>query len=274
MTMNRRYQLSTAFRTPSVTKTDPNGKITGYNYNDPLDRLRFLTPPSGAVTAYVYTDTPGSVKLATIVPQNSCSDNLPRVSEVSYDGLGREATTRVQQDAAHWIYTIRQYDALGRIHKVSKPNTTGAAEPATVTAYDALGRVTAVTSPGGAVSTWSYSGAETTFGDGAGRGRRRSQVDGLGRLLEVVENPGGLAHLRNQLHLRHSGSPDGREPVGSVQTFCLRPAGPVDQRHQPGERDRDLRLRQQRQPDEPGAGDGDGDNGLRRWEPAADQELQ
>jgi len=48
-----------------------------------------------------------------------------------------------------------------------------------------------VTTPGGAVSTWNYSGAETMFVDGAGKGQRRSRVDGLGRMVEVVENPGG-----------------------------------------------------------------------------------
>jgi len=83
------------------------------------------------------------------------------------------------------------YDALGRISSVSNPYHPGDAMYWTTTSYDALGRATQVTMPGGASTTTSYAGNQTTVTDAAGK-KRVMTNDALGRLTQVVEDPAGL----------------------------------------------------------------------------------
>jgi len=115
---------------------------------------------------------------------------------VLYDGLGRTIETRQYETATVYVMTKRTYDALGRLSRVSNPYRTGTPSW-TETAYDALGRVTSVkTLADNAAVTTSYSGNTVTVTDQAGKDRQ-STTDALGRLIQVVEDPGtgGLGYV-------------------------------------------------------------------------------
>src|SRR5205823_12031716 len=91
---------------------------------------------------------------------------------------------------------------LGRAYQVynstrCNPPTTNCGESTwgyTTYGYDALGRTAQVTQPDGSIITTSYSGNITTVTDEAGK-KRQSTTDGLGRLTQVVEDPGASPHL-------------------------------------------------------------------------------
>ncbi len=92
------------------------------------------------------------------------------------------------------------YDALGRVASVSNPyRTTGdATYGVTSYQYDTLGRVTKVIPPDGSSSanniSASYASNTATVTDQAGK-KRQSTIDGLGRLTQITEDPGGLGYV-------------------------------------------------------------------------------
>ncbi len=60
--------------------------------------------------------------------------------------------------------------------------------------YDALNRSTKTTAADGSVSTTAYAGNTTTFTDPAGK-TREAINDGLGRVAQLIEDPGNSPHL-------------------------------------------------------------------------------
>ena len=135
-----------------ISSTDPNGKITTAGYaNDPLDRLRTVTRPTGGgTTTYTYGDEPGNIFLRTETTQSP----TPTMDVTSnLDGYGR--TTRSSQlEGATSILVDTEYDALGRVSRVSNPYRSGDSIHWTTTAYDLLGRSLTVTTPGNAVTSY------------------------------------------------------------------------------------------------------------------------
>lgn len=90
------------------------------------------------------------------------------VSYQYFDGLGRPDRSFLYEggSSAQFLTSDTQYDALGRVWKVSDPHrTTGSDQPVdqqqawTTTEYDALGRVRCVTTPDGAKVYTLYGGA-------------------------------------------------------------------------------------------------------------------
>src|SRR5258708_514226 len=96
-------------------------------------------------------------------------------------------------------FSVTAYDALGRTHTLYNPTrcttpTTNCGESTwgySTYAYDALGRTTSVTAPDGQATTTNYSANCTTTTDPAGKARKAC-MDGLGRLIQVFEDPAGL----------------------------------------------------------------------------------
>jgi YD repeat-containing protein len=89
-----------------------------------------------------------------------------------------------------------QYDGMGRVSMVSNPYTASATDW-TTTSYDTLGRVQSVTRPGSSVvavvygvSTSGPAGLSTKVTEGGKS--RTTYTDGLGRLIQVKEDPDGL----------------------------------------------------------------------------------
>jgi RHS repeat-associated protein len=177
-----------------VDGEDPNGvKASGY-YNDLLDRptqiVRAVGLSVSSQTSFFYDDIDHSITTSSDL--SGFNDNRLK-SRIIYDGLGRTIETRNYESLSAYITTEQNYDAMGRVKQVSNPYRPGETINWTTTEYDALGRVIRVILPGGAVIQTVYSGNQTTVTDPAGK-LRRSVTDGLGRLVSVVEDPGGLGY--------------------------------------------------------------------------------
>jgi YD repeat-containing protein len=114
----------------------------------------------------------------------------------AYDGLGRPTQSRLLEPSGDYTATDQTYDGLGRRKQVSSPHRSAENAEWTTTLYDSLGRLASVSMPGGAAVTTTYIGSQVTVSDPAGK-VRRTVYDALGRVVQVIEDPGGLNHLTN-----------------------------------------------------------------------------
>jgi len=182
-----------------VDVEDANGIVsTGY-YDDLLDRPSQLIRANngGADTrsqmTFGYDDT--NHIITSTGDQATYGDNLLK-SQTLYDGLGRTTEKRQYEGGTNYIAVQTQYDALGRPYKGSNPFRPWQSETAVwmTSAFDALGRVTSVTTADSAAVSTSYSGNTVTVTDQAGKARK-SVTDGVGRLVEIYEDPSSLNYL-------------------------------------------------------------------------------
>lgn len=189
------YDFSTGL---VISSTDANNQTTSYVYDDSLNRPTTVTRPTGGgSTTYIYDDTPGGVYVGTLTTQSA---SVTFESYQRFDGFGRpyrSFQSEYSDPAQPWLTSDTQYDALGRVWRVSdtyrSSGSASAINPSgiwTTSAYDALGRVTSVTTSDNAVVVTSYSGNQVTVTDQAGK-KRSSVTDALGRLTQVIEDPGG-----------------------------------------------------------------------------------
>jgi RHS repeat-associated protein len=188
----------------AVTTTDANNKTTSYFYTDDggaldsLQRLRRVTLPEGlGETKYEYGDAPGDLYTRTLTKQNATTW---LESRTNFDGLGRPWRSGHKEGPSSWSVKDAEYDALGRVKRVTNPyfaaNLSGATPGNaawTTTTYDDLNRVLTVTTPDGATVETTYSGNLVTVKDQANK-KRRSVTDALGRLANVIEDPDGVAY--------------------------------------------------------------------------------
>ncbi|MDQ3649588.1 MAG: hypothetical protein M3458_04765 [Acidobacteriota bacterium] len=193
------YDFTTGLVTSS---TDANGYTTAFNYDDPLNRLKFVTRPAGGGwTAYEYNRNAFG---DYVHEQTAQSASVTLSAYRFYDGLGRPSRSFIydpQDTTSPYLTTNTQYDATGRVKRVSNPyRTTGSdSDPNAATVqwttsqYDALGRVITVTTPDNAQVVSSYSGNQVTVTDQANKSRR-SVTDALGRLTSIVEDPHGVPY--------------------------------------------------------------------------------
>ena len=186
-----------------ASSTDQNSQVTSYFYgegSDELDRLTGINYPdctscSSAThsVTHVYDDaapTPSvtTTKLATPDPS--------MVSETIMDGLGHAIETLVTSVTPN-IRTDTAFDGLGRVHTVSNAYYVGSSSPSdgtTTYTYDAVGRTTNVQYADANNAATSYAANCATVTDPATK-KRQSCSDGLGRLTQVTEDPGGLGYV-------------------------------------------------------------------------------
>ena len=177
----------------ATTIFDVDQVATSAVYNDAFERLTSVNAANLVQTTYGY---PNLTTEVTHHDVNSFGDGM-NVSEVLYDGLGRQFENRQYVDtdtcsSGGFVSVQKQYDALGRVWTVSNPFcATGSSDspPAsslTTTAYDALGRVLLVTSPDGAQTQTSYVGNVATIQDAANN-KRGLTTDAFGRTTQAVE---------------------------------------------------------------------------------------
>jgi RHS repeat-associated protein len=176
-----------------VNAKDTNGTVYSGYYNDLLDRptqmvSAYADTALRTQTRFIYDDV--NKTITTTSDRSTYDDDLLK-SAVIYDGLGRTVETRQYEDATNFIKTEQQYDGMRRVSKKSNPYRPNAGETAqwTQTTYDELSRVTQVLTPDGAKVLTSYSGNVVTVRDQANKDRS-STTDALGRLIQVIEDPG------------------------------------------------------------------------------------
>jgi RHS repeat-associated protein len=201
---------------------DQNNVTGSIYYDDALDRptknIKAVGTSFAGHTRYIYNDNAIAVdgnpahSITTISDKNSIgeSDSGNGLKSIAfYDGLGRTLRKAVYEgntgEDNTWLVTDTQFDALGRISKVSNPYRLNAPDGAsatsewTATEYDARSRVIRVTTPDGAHVDMVYAGNQVTVTDQAGK-KRRSETDALGRLTKVTEDPSGLNYGTTYLY--------------------------------------------------------------------------
>jgi YD repeat-containing protein len=195
-----------------TSHTDQNSQPTTFGY-DSMRRLTGVTYPTGGGSeTYQFNDS-SFPRSFTYTRTISATTNLVQVRTV--DGLGRPIQTALTSDPDGTTYTARAYDPLGGVSQVYNPTrcstpTTNCGESTwgvTTNFYDALGRTCLVVPPDGTLPSGnpcasqpsntvftSYAGNTTTVTDQASK-RRQTTTDGLGRLTQVTEDPGGLGYI-------------------------------------------------------------------------------
>jgi RHS repeat-associated protein len=194
------------FFTGLVTEEmNPDGVRITYEYDDAL-RLTSVTNQNTEAVAETHFDQDNFENdLLSYVSKTSYDDRGTQkviTSRQWFDGSGRAVRagtgTGATPDSYDTVATV--YDGWGRETKQSNPylgdaNGNGDAQFWTINTYDKLSRVDTVTLPDGQTIQTEYRGATSTSGatvittDTVGR-QRKSEVDGLGRLVKVTEqNP-------------------------------------------------------------------------------------
>src|SRR5205085_6565789 len=122
------YGLTTStkydYQTGAVTlTTDANGQVTSFDYTDPLNRLKQVNRPDSGRTQYFYNDTVGNLYVRTLTDEDA-SRSIEAYQ--FYDGLGRGVRSFLNVGGSPVQFTTAdtQYDALGRVQRVSNPYLT------------------------------------------------------------------------------------------------------------------------------------------------------
>jgi RHS repeat-associated protein len=204
------YDFDTGLLTSTI---DPNNLTSSYQY-DSMRRSLQIDRPDGGQALFCYTDTGTESGGATctqssppyeVVVSEKINSSTNQLSYLMVDGVGRQIRHAVTNgESLSYDETDTCYDGAGRVSfksyafQDSGPFTTsrscGSPELGDSFAYDGLNRTTSVTHSDGSVISSSYSGNSTTVTDEQGKARQ-STNDGLGRLTQVIEDPGTNPHL-------------------------------------------------------------------------------
>jgi RHS repeat-associated protein len=196
----------------SVDVEDVNGAVTSFYYSRPhdpqalatqideLDRLAQVihrdsrsANPSNQTT-HTYQDAQHLVR--TTHDLTAYKDNKLK-GETIYDGLGRTIETRTYESSSAYIKVEQKYDAMGRLSETTNPYRPATETPRdTITVYDSLGRVIEVATPDGSKVKTKYVGNVITVTNPMLR-VQQSTTDALGRIIEVVEDPGSTTGKLN-----------------------------------------------------------------------------
>ena len=173
---------------------DPNGVVTTYAYNDPLDRLTDVveaeTKAAERRHRFSYNDAQRKVT-AQSDKENKGDYSIQTV--VSYDTLGRAVRREQADDSNQTILVDTEFDGLGRAKRVTNPYRSGDSIHWATTNYDGLGRVTDVTTPDGATSSTQYMANRVRQTDPASKWRE-STSDSLGRIVSVKEGNSNITN--------------------------------------------------------------------------------
>jgi RHS repeat-associated protein len=173
-----------------ASSTDENSQTTTHTY-DYFNRLTSTSYPDGGSTTTCYSEDPSASCYSSSLPfevitTKAISSGRNLITTQVLDGLGRVAETQLNSDPQGADYTDTTYDGLDHISTVTNPYRSGDTLYTTSYAYDGVGRVTQVTKQDNSVVTTQYCGSDTLVTDEALKWRR-SDTDGLGRLIEVDE---------------------------------------------------------------------------------------
>ncbi|HXA76626.1 MAG TPA: hypothetical protein VNV41_05785 [Candidatus Acidoferrales bacterium] len=191
-TTTNTYDINTGLLLSTI---DPNSQPTSYTYNSLLRPLTD-TYPDGGQTTYSYPTTTEET-----ISQKIDASGHSRTGALLVDGLGRKIQQIVSNGEPVLPYdqTDTCYDADGRngftSYPYQGPGLSGSpcpsSNPGDSISYDPLNRTTKVTHSDGSYISTVYSANSATVTDEAGH-TRESSTDGVGRMTQVIENPGGL----------------------------------------------------------------------------------
>jgi len=182
--------------------TDPNNQATSYTY-DSMMRPAGVSYPDGGQTTYSYSPQYTGWNVATTRKVDVAGGS--QTSYAWFDGLGRngrEAFPSGEEPPWNEVGdTCYNSDGLVSFTAYSYQDGGWSGPPpcnqaGDSFAYDALGRATKVAHSDDSTITTSYSGPCATVTDEQGNTKEMCS-DGLGRLTEVIENPGGLNYTTN-----------------------------------------------------------------------------
>ena len=146
--------------------TGPNGLVTTWAY-DGFGRKINETRADGTQSSWTYA-------LCACSPLEyhvTLAATGQPTRRTHFDILNREVESQVQAfDGVSWVAKETEYDALGRVARVSRPYIPGTPQW-TAFAYDILGRPTSETAPDGTVTTTAYSGLTVTVTNPLGQTR-------------------------------------------------------------------------------------------------------
>ncbi len=187
------YSLGKTVAITDLANGGAQGPTTTYQFVDSLDRVSAITRPDGGKTTFSYLDSSNTVTTTETITSASdpyaCEDNQSKVSDLTYDGLGRSTQAVSHEASGNWVVQT-QYDPLGRVSSVSNPYRSGS-DPQywTTTTYDSLNRPTQVQEPDSQSSTYTaYVGDQVTVVDPGGNWRQTT-TDAAGRIKQVTEAP-------------------------------------------------------------------------------------
>ena len=196
------YDYTNGQLTSSKDQNDitANRAGTTYIYNDFFARPKQVNAADGGQATLAYDDAPYSPSANTpsVTITKVITSSLNEVNISAADGAGHVVRTILNSDPDGADTTDTAYDGLGRVLTQSNPHRS-ASSPTDGTAtytYDALGRTTSIAQADASVVTTAYDQANgntlcTTVVDEAGKSRK-SCSDGLGRLVQIFEDPAGL----------------------------------------------------------------------------------
>jgi RHS repeat-associated protein len=183
-----------------LTSKDPNGLETRLEYDAATLRLKktssyYANQQVGATNEYFYNDQPNNywIKTKTQIDTNKYAESITYL-----DGLAR-AYKSEQIDSQGNIFVEKEFDANGRVLRVTGPFRTGETKQWTTNVYDEASRIIEVVLPDGSkvktnygISTSGAVGVTKIMTDQAGK-KRKGISDALGRMIRVIEDPSGLA---------------------------------------------------------------------------------
>jgi YD repeat-containing protein len=188
----------------ATSSTDQNNQPTSYIYGDPnYWRVTETDFPDGGVVSTTYnlgTNRPWNIVQTT---KQTSTQNITK--KTIYDNLARVSQQQLTSDPEGIDLTDTTYDIAGHVHSVSNPYrlTTDSTYGLTSYTYDGLGRVTTQTQPDGSTIQSAYSANCTTVTDETGK-QRKSCSDGLGRMVQVFEDPGSSPHLNYETDYQYN----------------------------------------------------------------------
>lgn len=175
-----------------VDEEDAYGVVDSTFYDDPLDRETKEIeannlPAFRRQKRTIYDDT--NRRIESRADLYAFGDELSK-SESYYDGLGRTTESRDYESDGGYVALLTEYDSLGRVYRSTNPYRPLSNEQAKwkITRYDSLDRIKETETPDGGIMKTSFVGNETIVTDQALRSRK-SQVDVLGRLKKIFEDP-------------------------------------------------------------------------------------
>lgn len=181
-----------------LTTTDANGIETRIAYDPvtlrPLNtKTYFNNVQVGSTAETIYNDQAGNywVKNRAQIDTNIWAESI-----TYFDGLGR-AWKSEEINSKGNIFVEKEFDAQGRVKRVSNPFRAGEPKVWTTNVYDEASRVKEVILQDGATVKTDYGvsvsgliGVTKQITDQAGK-KRKGISDALGRMIRVIEDPTG-----------------------------------------------------------------------------------